>query len=175
MRFLYTTVRRQGAAENCVLRILVFSVPRLRSGSPPSSIDMGFADPMYAVNCDDHSGQSLCSPENVGALPIVRVSTRSWAQLRRAVACRAEFALLVSGVSSAPPYLLSAELLRLLKFPRCCFVIGRNSFWWFVTLGPATTFGDLPLVPHFPGSNCSSHHDTSIPPPPEATSTTVYV
>ena len=40
-----------------------------------ASIDFGFADPMYAVNWKDHSGHSLCSPVNIGASPIVRVST----------------------------------------------------------------------------------------------------
>ena len=41
-----------------------------------ASTDLGFADPMYALDLNDHSGRSLCSTVNVGALPIVRVSTR---------------------------------------------------------------------------------------------------
>ena len=40
-----------------------------------ASIVLGLADHMYAVIWHDHSGQSLCSPVNIGAMPIVRVST----------------------------------------------------------------------------------------------------
>ena len=46
-----------------------------------------FADPMYAVNWNDHSGQSLCSPVNVGAMPIVRVSTSGAVPFGTAATC----------------------------------------------------------------------------------------
>ena len=42
---------------------------------PRNSIDLGFADPKIAVHWNDYSGQSLCPPVVIGALPIVRVST----------------------------------------------------------------------------------------------------
>ena len=66
----------------CVLRIHVFAPMILRSGfsyiaaQRKASMNLGLASPTYAVNCKDHSGQSLCSPVNADALLIVRVSTR---------------------------------------------------------------------------------------------------
>ena len=66
---------------------LCSSDPRVRTDDPAiafsyiaaqrkASMNLGLASPTYAVNCKDHSGQSLCSPVNADALLIVRVSTR---------------------------------------------------------------------------------------------------
>ena len=69
------------------------------------------------------------------------------AQPRLAVAYPAKLVLFVSGVTSAPPSLLSSEHLPLLMFRKCCFVIDRTSCCGFVTRGSKFTFGDLPLFP----------------------------
>ena len=69
------------------------------------------------------------------------------AQPRLAVAYPAKLVLFVSGVTSAPPSLLSSEHLPLLMFRKCCFVIDRTSCCGFVTCGSKFTFGDLPLFP----------------------------
>ena len=94
-----------------------------------ASIDLGFADPMYAVKWNDHSGQSLCSPVNIGALPIVRVSTSGAVTFgTAATCCRVSIkarALSVSDVPSTPPCQLSSDLLPLLRL-KCCFGIGST-------------------------------------------------
>ena len=69
---LFTVMRALPLHEGCDPRSLVFS---LLQPWWDSLLCLGFADSMYAVNWNDHSCQSLCSPANVGALPTERVST----------------------------------------------------------------------------------------------------
>ena len=65
-RFLCTTEQGPGTAEDFDPRSLVFLTSAAAMGSLPSLPSVvGFADPMYAVNWNDHSDQSLCSPVNV--------------------------------------------------------------------------------------------------------------
>ena len=84
-----------------------------------ASIDLGFADPMYSVNWNDHSDQSLCSPRNVGALPIVRVSTSGAVTFgTAATCCRVSIKARSDQLASELPSSLRLEL---------CFVIGSTS------------------------------------------------
>ena len=72
-------VRRLFASKACVLTAAAAMGFSSIAAQRSASTDLGFADPIYAVNWNDHSGQSLFSPMNVGALPIVRMSTKGTA------------------------------------------------------------------------------------------------
>ena len=144
------TVRRQSTAEG-----RVFSNPRVLNASAAiwvssiaaqrgASIDLGFAHPMCAVHWKDQSGQSLCSPENVGALPIVRVSTRGAAALAAAATCcrvsnRACSVGIKRVISASISALSSAS--TIVEVSEVLFRHRQNLSQWFVTLGSAPRLG----------------------------------
>ena len=104
---------------------------------------------LHTVNLNDHSGQSFCSPVNVGAVPsCIHLLCCFLAQLRSEVSYLAKVVLSVSGLPSVPLRLLASELLQWLMSLGFCFVTGSVSRCGFVTSGCATTLEDVPLV-HF--------------------------
>ena len=119
-----------------------------------------------------HSGQSLCSPVYVDAMPTVRVSTSGAAFGTTATCNRVSiFVLSGSSVSSAPPCLHATELLPWLTCHGYCVVIGNVPRSGFTTCSRATTFGNEPLL--FNSSRPSNHCLRVSTPPPVATSTRV--
>ena len=101
-------------------------------------------------NLNDHTGQSFCSPVNVGTLPSCEYPpvVLLLAQLRSEVSYLAKLVQSVSGLPSVPLRLLASELLQWLMSLGFCFVTGSVSRCGFVTSGFATTLEDVPLV-HF--------------------------
>ena len=136
MSFPCTTVPRPGSVELCAPQnccttaaavILASSIAAQRS----ASTDLGFADPRYAVKRNDHSGQSLCSPVNVGALPMVLVSTRGAATLgTAATCCRVSIRAFSVCTRPALPHPISSEHQSSLRL-KCCFIIStlRYHVW----------------------------------------------
>ena len=130
-------------------------------------------------NWKDHSGQSMCSPANVGgALPIVRVSTGGAVTFGTAATCcrviyQTKLALSVPDVPSTPPCQLSSELPPSLRLERC-FVIGstpdvaplpRLRIFLFCLVSLDTNCSSTPQY------TCTTavHHCLPVP-PPEVTS-----
>ena len=82
---------------------------------------------MYAVNRNDHSGQSLCSPVNVGTLPIVRVSTSAAVTFGTAATCcrvsiKARSVCTRRVTNASVSALISASAIVYIE--KCCFIIG---------------------------------------------------
>ena len=131
MSFPCTTVPRPGSVELCAPQnccttaaavILASSIAAQRS----ASTDLGFADTRYAVKWNDHSGQSLCSPVNVGALPMVLVSTRGAATFGTAATCfRVSIRALSVCTRPALPHPISSEHQSSLRL-KCCLIISSS-------------------------------------------------
>ena len=131
-----------------------------------ASVDLGFADPMYATTWNDHSRQSLCTPVNVGAVPKVLVSTSGVDFGTTASCCCVSSSTLRLYQTRHQRFHISSSKLRTSLKLKCCLVINstpraplpRLSIWLFIHCsGPIVCFPgyQVPIQSHFPTSHVS--------------------
>ena len=123
---------------------------------------MRFASITHTVNLNDHSGQSFCSPVNVGALPSCEYPpvVLLLAQLRSEVSYLAELVLSVSGLPSVPLRLLAsamADVSGILLHDGQCLSLWVRDQRLRYHVGRCTSCSLLTTVPS------SSSHNSRVP------------